>query len=152
MVAVWAQHQRETPASTTPTKYLAASTGAPGESQAAATAASRLPSTRRASGCCSASQTACRRKSTLPWQRLSSPLQNWQPSVPSCRSFSASSGRGELTAFRVWRENALASGLPDFRDFVAGLDRDREAVEAALRLPWSNGPVEGQVNRLKLVK
>jgi transposase len=58
----------------------------------------------------------------------------------------------ELTAFHVWRESALASGLPDLRSFVAGLDRDREAVEAALRLPWSNSPVEGQVNRLKLVK
>lgn len=32
------------------------------------------------------------------------------------------------------------------------LTRDRDAVEAALHLPWSNGPVEGQVHRLKLIK
>jgi transposase len=25
-------------------------------------------------------------------------------------------------------------------------------VNAALRLPWSNGPVEGHVNRLKAIK
>ena len=30
--------------------------------------------------------------------------------------------------------------------------RDKEAVQAALSLPWSNGPVEGQVHRLKLIK
>ncbi len=38
------------------------------------------------------------------------------------------------------------------RRFVSGLTRDRDAVEAALHLPWSNGPVEGQVHRLKLIK
>ena len=26
------------------------------------------------------------------------------------------------------------------------------AVKAALMLPWSNGPVEGHINRLKLIK
>jgi transposase len=30
--------------------------------------------------------------------------------------------------------------------------RDQHAVEAALTLPWSNGPVEGHVHRLKLIK
>jgi transposase len=54
--------------------------------------------------------------------------------------------------FRPWRENALGSGLPELCSFVEGLDRDRKAVEAALELPWSNGPVEGQVNRLKVIK
>jgi transposase len=36
--------------------------------------------------------------------------------------------------------------------FASGLVRDQKAVEAALHLPWSNGPVEGQVHRLKLIK
>jgi transposase len=36
--------------------------------------------------------------------------------------------------------------------FAAGLRRDEDAVRAALSLPWSNGPVEGQVNRLKVIK
>ena len=30
--------------------------------------------------------------------------------------------------------------------------RDQDAVLAALQTPWSNGPVEGQVHRLKLIK
>jgi transposase len=36
--------------------------------------------------------------------------------------------------------------------FAAGLKKDKAAVRAALRLPWSNGQVEGHVNRLKLLK
>jgi transposase len=32
------------------------------------------------------------------------------------------------------------------------LMRDQNAVKAALSLPWSNGPVEGQAHRLKLIK
>jgi len=38
------------------------------------------------------------------------------------------------------------------RGFADGLRRDRAAVEAALAMEWSNGPVEGLVNKLKVVK
>ena len=38
------------------------------------------------------------------------------------------------------------------RNFASGLKRDYEAVKAALTVPWSNGQVEGQIQRLKLVK
>jgi transposase len=30
--------------------------------------------------------------------------------------------------------------------------KDRDAVRAAITEPWSNGPTEGQINKLKLVK
>ena len=36
--------------------------------------------------------------------------------------------------------------------FAAGLRREIEAVQAALELPWTTSPVEGQVNRLKTIK
>jgi len=36
--------------------------------------------------------------------------------------------------------------------FAEGPRRDRAAVEAALRLPWSTGPVEGRITKLKLVR
>ena len=35
---------------------------------------------------------------------------------------------------------------------VAAIGRDKAAVAAAIREPWSNGQTEGQVNRLKLIK
>ena len=41
------------------------------------------------------------------------------------------------------------SAVAPLRRFATGLRADYEAVKAGLRLPWSNGPVEGQINRLK---
>jgi hypothetical protein len=51
-----------------------------------------------------------------------------------------------------WIEQAGASGLPEIKRFCDGLLRDETAIRAAIRLPWSNGQVEGQVHRLKLIK
>ena len=51
-----------------------------------------------------------------------------------------------------WLERAEASGQSVLRSFAGGIRRDYAAVEAALKLPYSNGPVEGQVNRLKFLK
>lgn len=51
-----------------------------------------------------------------------------------------------------WLPTAKASGLTDFRNFAIGLQRDFAAVKAALTLPWSNGPTEGHVHRLKVIK
>jgi transposase len=36
--------------------------------------------------------------------------------------------------------------------FARGLERDVVALKAALLLQWSNGPVEGIVNKIKLIK
>lgn len=36
--------------------------------------------------------------------------------------------------------------------FATGLKRDLAAVRAALSLPWSTGPVEGQISKLKTIK
>ena len=36
--------------------------------------------------------------------------------------------------------------------FAKGIQQDKEAVLAGLTLPWSQGPLEGHVNRLKLIK
>ncbi len=52
----------------------------------------------------------------------------------------------------AWLHAAQASRLPEFRQLAAGLAHDKAEVMAALQYPWSNGPVEGHINRLKLVK
>ena len=36
--------------------------------------------------------------------------------------------------------------------FAKGLADDYDAVKAGLTVPWSNGPVEGHITRLKLLK
>jgi transposase len=51
-----------------------------------------------------------------------------------------------------WLLQAEQSQIPEIKNFAGGIERDRAAVEAALRLPWSQGPVEGNVNRLKTLK
>ncbi len=54
--------------------------------------------------------------------------------------------------FDGWLERAEASGVPELHSFVTGVRRDYAAVAAALALPYSNGQVEGQITRLKLIK
>jgi transposase len=56
---------------------------------------------------------------------------------------------GEL---RGWLISAQRSGVAEFRSFANGLTADIGAVRAALEYEWSNGQVEGQVHRLKLIK
>src|SRR5690242_18149330 len=51
-----------------------------------------------------------------------------------------------------WLDKVQASQLQAFESFVTGVQQDKDAVFAGLTLNWSNGPVEGQVNRLKLIK
>ncbi len=52
----------------------------------------------------------------------------------------------------AWLEAVQASHLKAFQSFVTGIQQDKDAVLAGLTLPWSNGPLEGNVNRLKLIK
>lgn len=51
-----------------------------------------------------------------------------------------------------WLVDAVASGLGPFVSLAAGIALDRAAVDAALLTPWSNGPVEGLVHKVKLLK
>jgi transposase len=55
-------------------------------------------------------------------------------------------------ALDTWLTDAHRSSLAPFVSLANGLVADRAAVEAALRLPWSTGPVAGHVHRLKLIK
>jgi transposase len=52
----------------------------------------------------------------------------------------------------TWLERATASGLQAFKSLANGLRADYEAVKAGVTLRWSTGPVEGQINRLKMLK
>jgi len=52
----------------------------------------------------------------------------------------------------AWLGEAEASHLPEFQSFAKGIELDKAAVLAGLTLPWSQGTLEGHVNRLKLLK
>jgi transposase len=51
-----------------------------------------------------------------------------------------------------WLAKGEASSCPEVRRFAEGIRRDEAAVQAAVSQKWSNGPVEGHVNRLKMIK
>ncbi|WFU12789.1 ISL3 family transposase (plasmid) [Rhizobium sp. CB3090] len=55
----------------------------------------------------------------------------------------------ETVALKPWLHDAATGPMSSF---ARGIRRDVEAVQAALTLPWSTGPVEGKINKLKLIK
>lgn len=57
-----------------------------------------------------------------------------------------------VDALADWIARAAGSCVTELSSFATGLQRDLAAVTAGLSLPWSNGQVEGQINRLKLIK
>jgi transposase len=59
---------------------------------------------------------------------------------------------GKVSTLRRWMKQAGNTGIHAMIRFVRTLQQDMEAVEAAVSQPWSNGPVEGQINRLKMMK
>ena len=52
----------------------------------------------------------------------------------------------------VWLAEAEVCAAPAMRRFAVGLKKDLPAVRAGLTETWSNGPVEGFVHKLKLLK
>jgi transposase len=58
----------------------------------------------------------------------------------------------EVAGLAPWLVRAEECTVTEVREFAAGIRRDQPAVQAALAYAWNSGQVEGQVNRLKLVK
>ncbi len=56
------------------------------------------------------------------------------------------------STLKDWLSRAEASASAEVRNFAEGIRRDESAVNAAVTTRWSNGPVEGHVNRLKTIK
>jgi transposase len=50
-------------------------------------------------------------------------------------------------ALDPWLVDCLASGMPELVHFASGLQREHSAGQAALTLPYSNGPVAGQITK-----
>ena len=52
----------------------------------------------------------------------------------------------------TWLENAEQSAVTARHSFATGIRQDEAAVTDAVTYEWSNGQVEGQINKLKLLK
>jgi transposase len=75
------------------------------------------------------------------------------PEIATCasvaREFVGIIRERDGSAWKKWKEDAKTSMLASFAKHLC---QDEAAVMAALQRPWSNGPVEGYVHRLKLIK
>jgi transposase len=56
------------------------------------------------------------------------------------------------TQLDPWLTRATTSPVEAMRRFATGLAEDYAAVKAGVTLPWSTSPVEGHINRLKMLK
>ncbi len=52
----------------------------------------------------------------------------------------------------TWLRDCQISGITELVNFAQGLEKEGSALSAALNLPYSNGPVEGMINKLKYIK
>ncbi len=58
----------------------------------------------------------------------------------------------DVDGLYAWLRGAEACPIPDLRRVAKAMWLDRRAIEAAVALEWSNGQVEGRVNKLKVLK
>jgi transposase len=68
------------------------------------------------------------------------------------QQFRAALRARDLAGFEAWLQAAAASELAPFRRLAAGMLGDGDAVRNAFVYPWSTGPVEGHITRIKLLK
>ncbi len=58
----------------------------------------------------------------------------------------------DVSGLYEWLRRAETCPIVDLARVARGMWSDRAAIEAAVSMDWSNGQVEGQVNKVKLVK
>jgi transposase len=87
---------------------------------------------------------------------LLSKISSGQPKLTTtielARLFATIIRQHQAAELDAWLEEASKSGYRVWHNFAVGLTQDYAAVRAALQLPWSNGPTEGHINRLKYLK
>ena len=72
--------------------------------------------------------------------------------IPLAQAFAVIVREREADRLDEWLDQAAQSSLAPMRGLAASLRRDYAAVKAAVSTNWSNGPVEGHINRLKFIK
>lgn len=60
--------------------------------------------------------------------------------------------RSDCRTLEKWLKAAEQTGIKEIHQFVRYLRSDWNAVKNAFLYPWSNGLVEGHLNRIKMIK
>jgi len=74
------------------------------------------------------------------------------PAIEMAQAFAQLVRQRQSQQLDGWLQQAENSDIEAFQRFAKSLKEDYEAVKAGVTLPISNGQVEGQVNRLKMLK
>jgi transposase len=78
------------------------------------------------------------------------------PSLKTVRTlahdFHALFFKKEAAKVAAWLAQAQSCTVTALQTFATGLQRELDPFKAAVTLPWSNGPVEGNINKLKVIK
>jgi transposase len=86
-------------------------------------------------------------------QALGDRCAELKTSAELAREFAGLVRQRQAREWDNWMTKVQGAGVArELSGFAEGLKQDEAAVKAALSLEWSNGPVEGQINRLKLLK
>jgi len=99
-----------------------------------------------------------RREETLDAQerRQLAALQSQESEVAEAitlsQDFAALVRQRQPARLDSWLERAARSTVQALARLATSLRDDYAAVKAGVSLPWSTGPVEGQINRLKMLK
>ena len=57
-----------------------------------------------------------------------------------------------IKLFEDWVNDSLKSSIQEFKNFAKRISEDMEPVKNALLYDWNNGPLEGNINRIKMIK
>jgi transposase len=86
-------------------------------------------------------------------QALGDRCAELKTSAELAREFTGMVRQRQAGVWENWMTKAQGPGVArELCGFAEGLKQDEAAVKAALSREWSNGQVEGQINRLKLLK
>jgi transposase len=75
-----------------------------------------------------------------------------QSDTTVAKAFTLAQDFGRLLHLEQWKTAVQASGIAELIAFADGLADDAEAVAKGCTLSWSNGMVEGFVNKVKAIK
>jgi transposase len=150
----WMQQRRQTIAPTTPKRHREAVVSAIRERDAGRSRQvnpKALPSYKKLAWLLIQEPETLAPEETATLRRI---CQNAQVdrTYPLVQQFRTMVRQHESAMLDPWLDACAASNIPDLVTFAASIRQDHAAVCAALKMNWSNGQTEGQVNRLKCLK
>ena len=85
-------------------------------------------------------------------QQIAARAPELATTITLARTFGAMVRERRTDDLAPWLDQMDTCGIAAFTRLARGMRQDEAAIRAALTFPWSNGPVEGTINRLKMIK